>query len=894
MSPASDKNFLFVLIAYQNGYITIDQFLESAAAWNKDPKRDIGEILVEKKFLEEIERYNIQGIVDDRMRRLGGLSNSLSFALDNGSVPDAEDLPKVWADRLNEATKVIPPASDSDGKPISNRYIIRRELGGGGQGIVYEADDLELGRRVAIKKVRPEYQDDPAAMGALIEEARNTGRLDHSGVIPIFDLNKDDRGKPLFAMRLIRGDRLSDVIERIGYGTLNRSEFRLAIRPLLRHLIAVCNAVQYAYDTNNVIHRDIKPDNIMIDRYGETVLMDWGMGKAVSDGNQLDEQSSIFFQPTTFDSDSGSERTKVGTIKGTVHYMSPEQAQGLVDGLDHRTDVYLLGSTLYKMLSGKTPYRMESGNFIAMLQQAKRNQFEPPRQIQGLVPRALEAICLKAMATNPSDRYQKASDLAEDLENWLADEPVVALPEGFLQSTERLLRRHAKSVATAFLILSLGIAGLTWANFAIRAQERKVKASRAIASDVLDDVAGYIADDGLAQIPDSDPIRINLLTEVVSKLEGYIAETPDDQSLKLDLVRLLTRLANVSGRNDPVAALKSFDRASEVFKESASARMSVTDRINWLAAEGDKSYYHSSLLLRTGELDKAISINQQALRIGDQLLKSDPRFAGYGLSKARALFQRAQMLAERQDWKESTASFQAGEAALLPFVKDVIDQEDPSPELLANTDGGTLLFWMVGLTDQGLRELKYDRAQAESRLLEALSAARLAQKLPIGIDGYTYEVQILIQLHKLKLEQKKWGDAKEYHRRVSEAISTSPVKDSLQKELLVLETNQAARIAAVDLPLANSALLRAQKLRETSHLEELASSDPSIALEMAIRLASAKLAVAKQQLSLNQSASEQVSAEQVQAIQDEVRGLVEQAKKLDWTQDIKRELGIVE
>jgi serine/threonine protein kinase len=138
--------------------------------------------------------------------------------LDNGSVPDAEDLPKVWADRLNEVTKVIPPASVSDGKPISDRYIIRRELGGGGQGIVYEADDLELGRRVAIKKVRPEYQDDPSAMGALIEEARNTGRLDHSGVIPIFDLNKDDRGKPLFAMRLIRGDRLSDVIERIGYG----------------------------------------------------------------------------------------------------------------------------------------------------------------------------------------------------------------------------------------------------------------------------------------------------------------------------------------------------------------------------------------------------------------------------------------------------------------------------------------------------------------------------------------------------------------------------------------------------------------------------------------------------------------------------------------------------
>jgi len=891
MSPSSDKNFLFVLIAYQNGYITIDQFLESAAAWNKDPKRDIGEILVEKKFLEEIERYNIQGIVDDRMRRLGGLSNSLSFALDNGSVPNVENLPQDWADRLNEVTKVRPPTSVSDGKPIASRYIIRRKLDGGGQGIVYEADDLELGRRVAIKKLRPEHEHDPGAIGALIEEGRITGRLDHSSVVPVYDLNKDDRGNPLFAMRLIRGDKLSDVIERIDYGSASRSAFRLAIRPLVRHLIAVCNAVQYAFDTNSIIHRDIKPDNIMIDGYGETVLMDWGMGKAISDGNHLDEQSSIFFQPTTFDSDSGSERTRIGTIKGTILYMSPEQAQGLVDGLDHRTDVYLLGSTLYKILTGKTPYRMEAGNFIAMLQRAKRNQFEPPRQIQGLVPIALEAICLKAMATNPSDRYQKASDLAEDLENWLADEPVVALPEGFLQSTERWFRRHAKSVATAFLVLSLGIAGLTWANIAIRAQERKIKASRAIASDVLDRVAGYIADDGLAQIPDSDPIRINLLNEVVSKLESFIADYPDDQNLKLDLVRLLTRLANVSGRNDPEAALKSFDRASEVFKESARTRMSATERINWLAAEGDSSYYHANLLLRTGEFDTATSHNEQALRIGSQLLQSDPSDSDYGFSKARSLFQKATLFGKRQDWKEATASFQAGKDTLFPFVKDLIDQETPSPKMLDNEKiSGPVLFWMVGLTDQGLRELKYDRAQAEPRLLEALSAARLAQKLLDGVDPYTYEVYILSQLHKLKLEEKLWDDAKEYHRRASDAIVTSPIKDSLQKKLLELETNHAALIAEVDLPLADSALLRAQKLRATSELEELASSDPSIALEMAIRLAVAKLAVAKQQLSLNQAASEQVSAEQVQAIQDELQGLLEQAKKQPWFQSFKDSL----
>lgn len=894
MNSASDKNFLFVLIAYQNGYITIDQFLESAAAWNKDPKRDIGEILVEKKYLEDVERYNIQGIVDDRLRRLGGLSNSLSFAIGNGSVPDAEDLPQDWANRLNEVTKVIPPAPVLDGKPIASRYIIRRELGGGGQGIVYEADDLELGRRVAIKKVRPEHEHDPGAIGALIEEGRTTGRLDHSSVVPVYDLNKDDRGKPLFAMRLIRGDRLSDVIERIDYGSASRSEFRLAIRPLLRHLIAVCNAVQYAFDTSSIIHRDIKPDNIMIDGYGETVLMDWGMGKAVSDGAQLDEQSSIFFQPTTFESDSGSERTKVGVIKGTVHYMSPEQAQGLVDGLDHRTDVYLLGSTLYKILTGKSPHRMESGNFIDMLQRARRNQFEPPRQLQVQVPRALEAICMKAMATHPQERYQKASDLAEDLENWLADEPVVALPEGFLQSAERWLRKHARSAVAGFFILTLGLTGLSWANMAIRAQAKKTLASRVIASDVLDTVAGYIADNGLAQFPNSDPMRIKLLNDVVSQLDEYIAANPDDFSLKLDLVRLLTRTANLVGRTDTAKALEVFDRATKVIKESETAVMSPVDRINWLAAEGDKSYYHAALLIRDGKLEDANTVNQEARSIGERLLKSDPSDAGYGLSKARSLFQHAELLAQGQDWKESASAYKAGKDALFPFVKHVIATKDPVPKVDDPTEFSTVAYWMEGTASQGMRELNFDPSQAEESLLEALAASRLVQKYDFGVDGYTYEITILTQLHRIKLDQKQWEEEKKYYQEVSEAIAKSPEKEEYQKTLFEIETNQAARIAEVDLANAESSLQRAQSLRATPKLEELASSDPALELEMAIRLTIAKLAVAKQQLSLNQAASEQVSVEQVQAIQDELQGLVEQAKKLDWRQDLKRELGIVE
>jgi hypothetical protein len=571
--------------------------------------------------------------------------------------------------------------------------------------------------------------------------------------------------------------------------------------------------------------------------------------------------------------------------------MSPEQAQGLVDGLDHRTDVYLLGSTLYKMLSGKTPYRMESGNFIAMLQRAKRNQFEPPRQIQGLVPRALEAICLKAMATNPSDRYQKASDLAEDLENWLADEPVVALPEGFLQSTERLLRRHARSAVAGLFILTLGLTGLSWANMAIRAQAKKTLASRVIASDVLDTVAGYIADNRLAQFPNSDPIRIELLNDVVSEIDNYIAATPDDFRLKLDKVKMLTRTANLVGRTDTAKALEVFDRATKVIKESETAVIPPIDRTNWLAAEGDKSYYHAALLIRDGKLEEANTVNQEARSIGERLVKSDPSYAGFGVSKGRSLFQHAELLGRSQDWKESTAAYKAGKDALYPFVKQLIATKEPVLKVDDPTEFSTVAYWMEGTTKQGMRELNFDPSHADESLLEALDASRLVQKYDSGVDGYTYEITILTQLHRIKLDQKQLEEGKKYHQEVSEAIAKSPEKEKYQTTLFEIETTQAARMAEVDIASAESSLQRAQRLRATPKLEELASSDPALGLEMAIRLAIAKLAVAKQQLSLNQAASEQVSAEQVQAIQDELQGLVEQAKKQPWFQSVEYTLG---
>lgn len=890
MNPASDKNFLFVLIAYQNGYITVDQFLECAVVWNKDPKREIGEILVEKKFLDETERFNIHGIVEDRVRRLGGLENSLSFAIDNGSVPDAQDLPQEWAERLNRDTKIIPPRESSSGSLVANRYQLRNELGQGGQGIVYEADDLELGRRVAIKKVRQEYEDDPNAIGGLIEEARNTSRLDHSSIVPVYDVNKDERGKPLFAMRLIRGERLSDVIDRIDYKQLNRSKYLNAIRPLIRHLIDVCNAVQYAFDDNNVIHRDIKPDNIMIDRYGDTVLMDWGMGKSVNDSSQLDEQASIFFRPSLFDSDSGSERTRAGTIKGTMHYMSPEQAQGLVKKIDHRTDIYLLGATLYKTLVGKTPYRMEQGKFFEMLQRARKNEFEAPRSANAMVPKELEAICLKAMATEPNDRYQRAETLAQDLENWIAGEPVTALPDGLMRKTERWLKRNARSAIIGLTILSLGVAGLTWANLAIREQERKTQQSRAFASEILDGFADDF-DTSLAQFPDTEERRLQVLKKNVEGVEAYAKSNPDDYNSRIDLTRLLTRLARVEGKLKSDQAISHFDQATKLIQSSVTAPIPAQDRINWDIAEGDLSYYYADHLLGNGKLEEAYAVNKVARTIGEKLHRPEPNNPSYAVPHQRSLMQFGQILEKDGKVQEAAQAYRDGNDSLKPFVDQYREMATPDSGFLDsdNGEGGVVLYYMLGRVIEARFAAKQnDQKTAEANWIDALGTARLALKFENGQnDGSNFELVCLNELHQMMLQSNRFDEATKYYEESIKASRQSQDPANWLERWIKIATRHAMALAEPRLAQAIETLQSAEQTLADKKFAGLLKEDPSLNLQMDLRIAAAKVVIAKQKLTLNQA-----TPEEVQAVQSELQGLVDKAKTENWFDEVKESLSI--
>jgi serine/threonine-protein kinase len=321
------------------------------------------------------------------------------------------------------------------------RYRPIRFHARGSLGEVFVARDEELNREVAFKQMQRRCLGHAQSLRRFRLEAEITGRLEHPGIVPVYGFVQDADGTPSYAMRFIRGESLRDAIlqfhqaEKPGRDAGERS---LALRKLLTQLIAVCNAVAYAH-SRGILHRDIKPANIMLGPYGQTLLVDWGLAKPFSRDDKHRINSEDTLAPVT---DHSEEGTQAGEALGTPAFMSPEQAAGRLAALGPTSDVYSLGATLYMLLTGNPPFKDEGDGKNELLAKVRRGDFPPTRAVKPDVPVALDAICRKAMALAPSNRYATASELTADLEHWLADEPVAAYPEPLRVRLGRWGRRH--------------------------------------------------------------------------------------------------------------------------------------------------------------------------------------------------------------------------------------------------------------------------------------------------------------------------------------------------------------------------------------------------------------------------------------------------------------------
>ena len=299
------------------------------------------------------------------------------------------------------------------------KYAVRGELGRGGMGTVYLAEDTILGREVALK-VATAGNSDLETGRRMMHEARVVARLEHPSIVPIHDVGTLPDGRAYYAMKRVDGQRL-DALAR---GATLPERLRIFQR--------ICEAIAFAH-ARGVIHRDLKPENIMVGPFGEVLVMDWGVAKIVG----ADEVRTVgadappgFVAPATAD----------GAIVGTLEYMAPEQAQGRLKDIGPTTDVYALGALLYFLLANRAPFEPE-----AAARRAREGTDESPVAMRRLVPdmpRPLEAIVAKAMSHVPGERYGSAEELSTDVARFASRERVLAYHESPFERAGRFLAQY--------------------------------------------------------------------------------------------------------------------------------------------------------------------------------------------------------------------------------------------------------------------------------------------------------------------------------------------------------------------------------------------------------------------------------------------------------------------
>jgi serine/threonine protein kinase len=301
------------------------------------------------------------------------------------------------------------------------RYNLLRYVAGGGMGRVWLAEDTVLKRRVALKVLDFAAPADDLDV-RLLREACILARLEHPGIVPVHDTGTLADGRAFYCMKYVEGQTLAEHIA------------NLSLQHRLRLLERIAEPLDFAH-ARGFVHRDLKPDNVMIGAFGEVLLMDWGLAKvgvASLEGEGGETEIETAVQPMQ----NSLRVTAQGSVVGTRGYMSPEQARGDIE-LDHRSDIFSLGAILAFMLTGSAPGELPAAS--------------------GSVPRPLRAICEKAMAADPSARYDSAREMTADITHYLNGEPVSSYPEGLIGRSRRAFARHRTAVVlvAAYLFMRL-------------------------------------------------------------------------------------------------------------------------------------------------------------------------------------------------------------------------------------------------------------------------------------------------------------------------------------------------------------------------------------------------------------------------------------------------------
>ena len=580
------------MLALQFGYIDSEQFTVACAAWSAAKERPLAEALIDRGWLTDEQLAEIERLVADKIDKLGldtDKTSPLDATVDSRNVEKTVrqgDIEKTVdstshraakspssRDRLDATTEIEAPSNadsvesqDTQGygpgdagyvqidtmqwEPENERtrYTFTRMHGEGGIGRVWLAHDQHLNRQVALKEIRPDREQSKAAWSRFVREAQITSQLEHPNIVPVYELSNrgDDQGS-FYTMRFVRGDTLRHAIDRYHEHRRDGTATEMELRSLLNSFVLVCHAIGYAH-SRGVLHRDLKPSNIMLGAFGEVVVLDWGLAKMIHHDDD-DDEDLMEAGPIAVTAEGAIDATQQGAILGTLPYMAPEQAAGRLDKVDTRTDIYGLGAILYATLTGNHPHKGTTTREVR-----SRIIKEPTPRVRAedsSAHRVLDAICGKAMAKKRAGRYTKAGELAEDVQRWLADEPVSCFRESTTARAARWLRTHrtwAKAIAGSVLVVMLvSVVAAIFIDQARRGEERAKADATARFQESRETVDKMVTgvNDNLKEFPSMQPLRLRLLEQAAEKYKSYAEDDGADGPVKLEAARSLIRLADI-------------------------------------------------------------------------------------------------------------------------------------------------------------------------------------------------------------------------------------------------------------------------------------------------------------------------------------------------------------
>ena len=575
---------------------------------------------------------------------------------------------------------------------VLSEFRIIREIGRGGMGIVYEAEQLSLGRRIALKVLPFAWSLDTRQLQRFKNEARAAAQLHHQNIVPVYAVGCE-RGVHFFAMQYIEGQTLAELIREMreaearrtadvacGVGDtpadlptpvgLRHSTVNLLSSLGIRHEtfhrtaaqlgVQAAEALEHAHGLD-VVHRDIKPSNLLVDVRAQLWITDFGLA-------QFQRDAAL---------------TLTGDLLGTLRYMSPEQALARRGVVDHRTDIYSLGATLYELLVGEPAHGGQDRE--ELLQQITWEEPRPLRRLNPAIPPDLETIVLKAMSKRSEDRYATARELAEDLRRFLEQKTILARRPTWLERAAKWSRRHRAVVRSALAMLVVTAVGFAISTVLIAREQantaaayERLREEQARTRGALDRLAeeqkrtkaayeaevrnfqqarrmldffAEVSAEELVDKPEVQEVRRKLLAAALDYYQDFIKHCPDDLSTRGELARSHLRVANLlSGMGATADALTAVEAAHRILEKKPDPeleRLSSTLRLNWLRNGGPL------LLLEQPSVQKELLLTDEQIR----------QVARLGTRRRAAFWDSPNLSLER--WRTKFEELAAEEKAVL-------------------------------------------------------------------------------------------------------------------------------------------------------------------------------------------------------------------------------------